>query len=122
MKTRKELLREYKERKKPAGVYRIRNTINGKVFYGSSLDLDGRLNSHRFKLSAGAHPNEGLQCDWNDLGPDAFAFETCETVALKDEPGFDPDAELSLLEEIWLEKAAAAGEVLYNTDRNLRRL
>ncbi|MBN2353062.1 MAG: GIY-YIG nuclease family protein [Spirochaetales bacterium] len=120
MKSRKDLLREYKERKKTAGVYRIRNTLNGKSFLASTLDLDGRLNSHRFRLSAGSHPNEALQRDWNGLGADAFAFETCETVAVKETPGFDPEAELSLLEEIWIERAAAEGG-LYNTDKNLRR-
>jgi len=120
MKTRKDLLHEYKDRKKTAGVYRIRNTFTGKSFLASAPDLDGRLNSHRFRLSIGAHPNEALQRDWNELGESTFVFEICETVAEKEGAGFDPDTELSLLEEIWLERAAAEGS-LYNTDRNLRR-
>jgi len=41
MKSRKDLLREYKERRRPAGVFQVRNTANGKVFLGSSLNLDG---------------------------------------------------------------------------------
>jgi hypothetical protein len=51
MKSRKELKREYKERQKPAGVFRVKNTANNKVLLGSSLNLEGSLNKHRFMLT-----------------------------------------------------------------------
>jgi hypothetical protein len=121
MKTRKELSREYRERQKPAGIYRIRNKANGRVLVGSSLDLGGPLNSHRFRLSAGLHPNEALQKDWNEFGPDAFEFEIVESIAVVERPGFDLEVELALIEEIWAEKLKELGALGYNTDANLRR-
>ena len=51
MKPRKELKREYQQRDKRAGVFQIKNIVNGKVLLGSSLNLDGPLNLHKFALS-----------------------------------------------------------------------
>jgi hypothetical protein len=121
MKSKKDMLREYRERRKPAGVYQIKNTVSGRIFLGSSLDLDGVFNSHRFRLEAGLHPNEGLQKDWKEFGPDRFAFEVLETVPVKDDPPTAVEDELALLEEIWLEKLGPTGPGGYNTDSNLRR-
>ncbi|MFN8401962.1 MAG: hypothetical protein U0V48_00145 [Anaerolineales bacterium] len=47
-KSRRELNREYAERVKPAGVYQVKNLSNEKVLLGSSLNLEGPLNRHRF--------------------------------------------------------------------------
>ena len=103
-KSRKELNREYVERVKPAGVYQVKNLANGKVLLGSSLNLEGPLNRHRFMLKIGSHTNKTLQSDWNDLGPDVFVFEILEEVKTKDDPNFNLQDELTLLEMIWLEK------------------
>jgi hypothetical protein len=121
MKTRQELKREYRERKKPAGVFQVRNTINGKILLGSSLNLEGPLNSHRFMLRIGRHRNAALQEEWNEYGEHCFAFEILETVKITDDPGFDIGEELTLLEEIWLEKLLPFGEKGYNTDRRIRQ-
>ena len=85
-KTRQEVKREYKERKKPVGVFQVKNSVNGKVLLGSSLNLEGPLNSHKFMLTIGSHRNEQLQKDWNTYGPDNFVFEILETVTMKDDP------------------------------------
>lgn len=74
MKSRKELSREYKERKKSAGVFQIKNTENEKVLLGSSLNLEGPLNRHKFLLTTGSHPNKVLQKEWNEYGLDKFIF------------------------------------------------
>jgi len=121
MKTRQELKREYRERLRPAGVFQVKNTVNGKVLLGSSLNLEGPLNSHRFMLAIGRHRNENLQKEWNDYGPGAFRFEILETVTVKDDPHFDLNVELTLLEQIWIEKLQPFGERGYNTDRNIRQ-
>jgi len=70
MKTRQEIHREYKERTIPAGIYQMKNTVTEKIFLGSSLNLEGPLNRHKFMLKIGSHPNKVLQKDWNDFGPD----------------------------------------------------
>ena len=49
-KRRKEINQEYQERVKPSGVFQVKNMANGKVLLGSSLNLEGPLNKHRFLL------------------------------------------------------------------------
>jgi len=121
MKTRKELKREFKEKKRTAGVFQIRNTVNGKILLGSSLNLDGPLNSHRFMLTIGSHRNAALQKEWNEYGPDKFVFEILETVKIKDEPGFSIKDELILLEQIWIEELRPFGDKGYNTSDRIRQ-
>jgi hypothetical protein len=122
MKSRKEIKREYKERKIPAGVFQVKNTANGKVLLGSSLNLDGSLNGQKFRLSIGRHPNEALQKEWSEYGPEKFAFEILEVVKVKDDPDFNLSDELTLLEQIWLEKLQPFGERGYNTDSRIRQV
>ncbi len=42
-----------KETQQTMGVFQIRNLTNEKVFVGSSLNLDGIFNRHKFALNAG---------------------------------------------------------------------
>jgi len=119
-KTRKELQREYKERVKPSGVYQVKNLANGKVLLGSSLNVEGLLNRNRFTLRNNSHPNEELQKDWNELGPDQFLFEILEVVQVQDDLNFNLKDELTLLEQIWLEKLQPFGERGYNTNDRIR--
>jgi len=120
MKTRKEIHREYKERVKPSGVFQVKNMATGKVLLGSSLNLEGPLNKHRFMLKINSHPNKVLQKDWNELGPDQFVFEILETVPIRDDPHFNLKDELTLLEEIWLERLQPFGERGYNSNEKIR--
>jgi hypothetical protein len=120
MKTRKEINREYKERVKPSGVFQIKNIASGKVLLGRSLNLEGPLNKHRFMLRIHSHPNQELQNDWNELGPDQSTFEILETVPIKDDSNFTLKDELTLLEEIWLEKLQPLGERGYNPSAKIR--
>jgi len=121
IKSRKELNREYKERVKPAGVYQVKNVANGKVLLGSSLNLEGPLNRHKFMLRIGSHPNKALQKDWDELGAEQFVFEILEEVQQrKDDPNLNLKDELTLLEMIWLEKLQPVGERGYNLNINIR--
>jgi len=121
VKSKQDIKREYKERQKPAGVFQVKNIANGKVLLGSSLNLEGPLNGHKFLLTIGQHRNEALQKEWNEYGPDKFVFEILETVKVKDDPNFNLAAELKLLEQIWLEKLQAFGAQGYNTDTHIRQ-
>ena len=121
MKSRQELKRDYQERVKPAGVFQVKNTITGKLLLGSTLNLDGALNGHRFSLTIGSHRNTALQHDWNSYGQDAFVFEVLEEVKLSDEPYFNLSDELTLLEQIWIEQLQPFGEHGYNTNAKLRQ-
>lgn len=121
VKSIQDIKREYKDRKKPAGVFQVKNISNEKVLLGSSLNLEGPLNSHKFMLTIGLHRNEALQKDWNECGPGKFVFEILEVVKVKDDPNFNLSDELTLLEQIWLEKLHPFGERGYNTDTNIRQ-
>ena len=111
---RKTRIREYKEAPRPMGVYRVRNTTNGKSLVGSSVNLPAILNRHRAQLGMGVHPNLALQKDWNELGPEVFEFETLDTLKPADQPDYDPSDDLRVLEEMWLEKLSPFDERGYN--------
>ncbi len=121
MTNRQELKRAYREQPKPAGVFQIKNTVNGKVFLGSSLNLNGPLNSHKFLLKSGVHKNKPMQAEWNSYGPAAFVFEILEEVKVTDDPHFKLSDELTLLEEIWLEELQPFGDRGYNTSKAIRQ-
>jgi hypothetical protein len=120
MENRSELKRQYKETPKQAGIFVVTNTSNGKVLLGSSLNLHGPLNKHRFMLSIGYHWLKPLQEDWNKFGPDSFKFEIVEVIKPKDDPDFDIEQELALLEQIWLDKLQPVGKQGYNKDAKIR--
>jgi len=119
-KTRKDIHREYKERIKPSGVFQVKNIVNDKVLLGSSLNLDGSLNKHKFMLKIGSHTNKALQKDWDEFGSEKFVFEVLEEVKVLDSPNFNLKDELTLLEEIWLEKFQPFEEHCYNLNANIR--
>ena len=108
------------ERPKPAGVFQIRNSVNGKMLLGSSLNLNGALNGHRFTLRIHGHRNKALQDDWNQFGEENFVFEILEEVQARDDPNFNLGDELTLLEMIWLEKLQPVQNG-YNLNERIRQ-
>lgn len=110
---RKALTRAYKEARRPMGVFRVRNTVQGRSLLGSSLDIPAMLNRQRFQLETGAHPSRPLQEDWVRLGSAAFVIEALDTLEPPDEGPHDPTEDLRTLEKLWREKLAAQGESEY---------
>jgi hypothetical protein len=106
--------RAYKEARPPMGVYRVYNRVADRSLVGSSTNVTAMLNRHWAQLKMGLHANRALQQDWAQLGEEAFAFEVLDTVAPREEPGFDAAAELRALEELWLERLAPYGARGYN--------
>lgn len=49
-----------------------------------------------------AHRNHALQQDWNEMGPEAFAFEVVDLLKPKEDLGYDPSEDLRALEDLWL--------------------
>lgn len=58
-----------------AGIYRIVNTINGKQYIGSTVDVPRRLREHARALRRNAHHSDHLQRAWDKYGESAFVFE-----------------------------------------------
>ncbi|PAV30187.1 hypothetical protein CIL05_06885 [Virgibacillus profundi] len=59
-------------------MYKITNTVNGKVYIGKSVHLNKRLREHRSSLLKDYHPNKHLQRSWNKYGEKYFTFEILE--------------------------------------------
>ena len=106
--------REYKEAKIAAGVYRVHNIPEDRSLVGSSVNLTAILNRHRAGLRMGGHENKDLQQDWNRLGDESFAFEVLDELTGTDQPDFDLKSELTVLEQLWLERLQPYGERGYN--------
>lgn len=111
---KKALAREYKESRRPMGAYQVRNTVNGKLLVGVSVDLPSMLNRHRAQLRMGGHHNRALQKDWAEFGPEAFEFEVLDTLTPPERPDYDPKDDLRALEELWLDKLSPFDERGYN--------
>ena len=77
---RKDLVREYKERKTRPGIFAIRCIAEGAAWTGTSRDLDSQQNGIWFQLRMGNHMNKILQQAWTRHGADAFRFEILEVV------------------------------------------
>lgn len=78
-----------------SGIYAIRNTLNGKAYVGSSVDLKKRWRNHRSDLEQGKHHSTYLQHAWNKYGKCNFVFEVLEIVPNK--------AELISREQHWMD-------------------
>ena len=115
---RKERTRHYRETPRPMGVFRVRNTAAGRSFVGFSVDLPSMLNRQRFQLESGGHPDRALQADWDAAGGAGFEFEVLDTLEALPESERDPAEDLQALRDIWLERLAAGGELLYGARGN----
>jgi len=58
-----------------SGIYQIKNTVSGGVYFGRSVDVEDRLVHHRNELKRNVHRNKRLQNSWNKYGQSAFKFE-----------------------------------------------
>lgn len=112
--------RIYKETAKQAGIFQVKNLVNGKIFLGSSLNIHGPLNRLRFELPVGRFRVAGLQKEWNEYGAECFSFDILEIVRNSDDPDFNIADELTLLEQIWVEKLQPFGEKGYNENSDIR--
>lgn len=69
------------ENKVISGVYKIENTLNGKLYIGSSLDVMRRWRSHVSLLNRGTHYSIHLQNAWNKYGQKSFSFKVLSKVS-----------------------------------------
>lgn len=113
---RKAIIREYKQRRPPMGVYRVQNALTGNALVAAGTDLPSKLNMHRAQLSMGGHSSRVLQADWAAHGRDSFTFEILDTLAPPDEPDYDPTEDLTVLEDMWLEKLSLPADRIHTVN------
>jgi hypothetical protein len=78
-------------------VYKIENMINGKVYIGSTTDLQDRVNNHIKNLTNSTHNNKQFQISWNATSDKSkFNFEIVELI---DDDTFLPFAEIYYIEK-----------------------
>jgi group I intron endonuclease len=78
-----------------SGIYSITNTVNGKKYYGSSVNMEGRERQHWSDLRKGKHKNPHLQAAWNKYGKNAFKFAVVERL---------PKEQLAIAEQRYLDQ------------------
>jgi hypothetical protein len=110
---RKELVRQYRETPRPAGVFRVRHTPSGRTLLGSSPDAPAMLNRIRAQLRMRGHPNRALQADWTADGEGAFTFEVMDLLPGQ-EGHMEPAArDLEALFQVWVDELALTEEERY---------
>jgi hypothetical protein len=78
--TRKESIREFKERKSLLGAYAVRCVVTGRVWVGASRNLNATKNGCWFCLRGGLHQEKSLQDEWNAQGESTFQYEILESL------------------------------------------
>ena len=89
-----------------SGIYKITNTMNGRVYIGQSCSIENRIAAHRRYLVRGAHDNTRLQRAWNKYGAESFTFEILEVV--------NDNEDLTSREQFWIDTFNASGAGGYN--------
>jgi hypothetical protein len=77
---RKELMREFVDRRQPIGVYAVRCAASGEAWVGGTKNLDKRWNAIVFSAKAGGAPEASLQAAWMKQGADSFSYEILEAL------------------------------------------
>jgi group I intron endonuclease len=93
---------------KVCGVYFIKNTVNGKCYVGSSVDIKKRWGTHKLALRNGSHHSKHLQRAWDKYGESAFEFGFCELCSTA--------SSLTNVEQQWLDRIGH-----YNVSRKADR-
>ena len=117
---KKKLKEEYKNMVPPKGVFAFRNIKTGRVFLGSSLNLKNKDATLKMMLKVGNHFNRALQEDWNKYGEESFEYEILETLELNEDPTYNYNEELEILEMLWIDKFQPFSEKCYNTKEKIR--
>lgn len=94
-----------------SGIYAIVNKINGKLYYGSTLNFKTRKNDHFKTLRSQSHRNPHLQHAFNKYGNNAFEFIIVEYV--------QPD-DLLIVEQKYLDANIGGYNIAVNAEASRR--
>lgn len=103
MDRKKELLMEYKQRKREMGVFLFECAEGGR-YIGRADDPKGAINKNVFQLKMGSHPNKRLQKEWSDRGEAAFSVRVLDSLEYDEETKAECAEELAMLFDDWIQK------------------
>ncbi|MCA8237748.1 NUMOD3 domain-containing DNA-binding protein [Burkholderia cenocepacia] len=84
------------------GIYKITNLVDGKVYVGSSNNIERRFVEHINRLRAGKHHSPYLQHAWHKYGESAFEFSVLEVVS--------PSVTRIEREQFWIDSCCSANK------------
>ena len=67
------------------GIYKIENMTNGKIYIGSSKNIENRWSQHRSLLKSGKHHSQHLQHAWDRYNESNFKFNIVEDVIMQED-------------------------------------
>lgn len=111
---KKQLTKDYKQQKQPAGIYCVHNKIDNKMFIGTSKNLPAVIRRFEFTLKMESFPYQDLIDDYKKLGKENFEVKILDELELKNETDKEITTELNELEELWIEKLKGDGVSFYN--------
>jgi group I intron endonuclease len=111
---KKQISKEYKQQKQPAGIYAVHNKIDNKMYIGTSKNLPAVLRRFEFTLQMESFPYQDLVDDYKKHGKKYFEVKILDELELKNETEKEIDTELMSLEEMWIEKLKSEGVTFYN--------
>ena len=82
---KRQLQQSYKERKAEMGIVSFFCQPTQDTFFAWAKDTQAVINSNRFQLSMGSHPNQALQKLWNTHGQEGFAVTVLETLPYEED-------------------------------------
>jgi len=113
--------RMYKQRNPEMGIYQIRNTVNGRIYVGSAVNLEGTRTSRMFQLRMGKVVfSRELQKDLDQFGAGSFEFSVLEVLDAA-QAGEAGERSLAALHLSWQEKLQPFGERGYNSGKAYKR-
>lgn len=105
MDRKKELKELYKNMKPDMGIFIVKSNYDNKSYIEATADLKASINSTKFKLNLGNHPNKELQKQWKEDGESSFTIEILEKLDYdEDESKIDYSEDLNILKLIWEER------------------
>ena len=111
---KRQITKDYKLQRQPAGIFAVHNIADNKMFIGTSKDLPAVLRRFDFTLKMGSFPFDGLIEDYKRVGEKNFEVKVLDELEIKDETEQEIDKELKALEEMWIEKLRNEGVAFYN--------
>ena len=109
---KKEIIKEYKNQKHPAGLFIVKNLKENKIFIGKSHNLPAKIRGITFELEMGSHAYSNLALDFKRLGKEKFEISILDQIEFQDET--ELRSELETLEDMWVEKLKNEGITFYN--------